>query len=186
MKGCRALTNEELELMYLKANPHYRALICFGVRTGFRIAEIISLQWKQLSNEMGEIGLSVEVCKRNVKGSTESRRVPLHQECAVYLKQYYESLHPLERRPSDSVFPRHHTVYRKGLKKLVKKAGIDESGGRVSTHSLRKTFCRKMYLQLDKDIFKLQKAMSHKSISSTSLYLSVDSAEIEEAIRRVK
>jgi integrase len=65
------------------------------------------------------------------------------------------------------------------LKKAFRAAGVE---GNTGTHSLRKTFCNKVYRALRNDLIATQAAMHHRSISSTIRYLSFDAAEVESAI----
>jgi len=51
---------------------------------------------------------------------------------------------------------------------------------------MRKTFALKVYLALDENIHKLQRAMGHRNLSSTSAYIGVDDEEIGNAIKNVK
>jgi site-specific recombinase XerD len=57
--------------------------------------------------------------------------------------------------------------------------------GKVSTHSLRKTFCDRVHTALGENIFKTQIAMGHNSPASTVHYLSFKQSEIDSAIMGV-
>ena len=67
------------------------------------------------------------------------------------------------------------------LNKLCKKLGIETSG----THLMRKTFADRVNKKLDRNIALVQKALGHKSINSTTSYLSFDQTEIDNAISKI-
>lgn len=183
--GCRPFSDEEIDQFLKNANTMDRAMFCLGIRTGFRISELISITWGQVVDETGSgIRDSVEVPKRSVKGKTSSRRVPIHpqaKECLdVWARQAFRA--GKEQR----VFPISRVTAWRHLKNVVIKAGINQTKGRLATHTLRKSFARKMYEGLDHDLFRLQKAMAHSSIQITVKYLQLDAEEIDDVIRKVK
>ena len=57
--------------------------------------------------------------------------------------------------------------------------------GVLATHSLRKTFAHRIYERLGKDLIKTQRALGHRSITSTVQYLSFREEEIDRAIRQI-
>lgn len=186
MRGCRSFTDEELQRLYGIATPMYRALISLGVRTGFRISELISIRWYQVINTDWTVRDTVEVFKRHTKGSTQSRRVPMHDETKRFVLEYLETIPVGDRNPHEKLFPGVYTTHFRKLKKLYTRASIREDMGTIATHTFRKSFADKMYKALDKDIFKLQMAMGHKSISSTARYLSANEEEIFDVMKKVK
>lgn len=182
--GCRALQDSEVFALYEIADNEYRCLISIGIRTGFRISEILSIQWIQVLNPDNSIRETVEVKKRYVKGATATRRVPLHDETKLFLKNYYESLDGLNKSHHTKLFKNHATTYHRGFKKLIRRIGIKEDAGTIAFHSFRKHFAAGMYQKLDKDIFALQKVMGHLSLSSTAHYVGVDEEKINNAFKK--
>lgn len=183
MAGCIPLTDPEIDSLLAASSPQDRALFCLGIRTGFRISELLSITWKQLIDDTGTPLKSVEVPRRMVKGKTASRRVPLHEQAKKYIIEWHCISKPKD--PSAKAFPMHRSTAHRKFKKALKAAGVDMSKGRLGTHALRKSFARKMYKALDNDLFKLQKVMGHSSVSITCKYLNVDQDELEEAIKGV-
>ena len=61
-------------------------------------------------------------------------------------------------------------------------AGV-ENDGRLGTHTLRKTWARKVYLNSGKDIMILKAALNHSDVSVTQKYLEADEDEVMAAIQ---
>ncbi len=66
---------------------------------------------------------------------------------------------------------------------VFERAGI-ENDGRLGTHSLRKTFARKVYQFSGNDLMVLKAALNHSEIATTEKYLEVDEAAVEAAIAK--
>lgn len=177
MKGCRAYSVDEYQTLLKVSDPRERCLISLGVRTGFRISELLSLNVEDV------LGEYIVLKKCNTKGKLEGRVVPKHPECIPYIERY------LAGRTSGPLFLNRYGERLKriaawqALCEMHTRASIRE---RVSTHSMRKTFCKNLYEKLDKNLLKLQLATGHKSIDSLVKYLAVDEGEIFDAIRKVK
>jgi integrase len=75
MAGCRALTDEEVQLVKRSFGGEFakrdEALFMLGVEAGFRISELISLRVKDVL-QYGAIRERVEVAKRHMKQAAES------------------------------------------------------------------------------------------------------------------
>ena len=55
--------------------------------------------------------------------------------------------------------------------------------GKLGTHAMRKAYAQKLWVKLDKDIVKLQHAMPHSALNSTTKYVcNFANEEINEAI----
>lgn len=65
------------------------------------------------------------------------------------------------------------------LKKAFTENGIYEN---VSTHSLRKTFCEKVYRSSGNDIVATQFVMGHKDPVTTLHYLAQNQEKLDEAV----
>lgn len=193
MLGCRALSPKEVQLISNELSLRNRCIFILGIRTGFRIRELLSLDIQDVLDERGNIRGTVKVYSRNVKGKTGSQAVPLHDDAKdairAYLKEFPGRANdPLFRSVKSGRFPGgmklEYTVYNKALKAACLRAEVD--GMRVSTHSQRKTFASNLYKALNGDVFKLQRAMRHSSVNSTAAYIEVNELEVMDAIKRVK
>jgi len=192
MKGCRPLTDQEVEdIMRSFAGPYAardKAIFTLGRYTGERISAILKLKVGDVV-QAGKLMDHVVYRRANRKGKTEGRIVALHPRAKEALTAWINQLAKGSILVADDyVFrsrkginrPVSRVQYHKVLKDAVEVNGLT---GKVATHSMRKTFADRMYNALDHDIYRLQKAMGHKNINSTGQYLSFNEAEIESAIR---
>ena len=187
MLGARSLSNEEIKTLINVLNVRDRCLFVLGIRTGFRINELLSLNVVDVFDGENVRG-SVKVTKSNMKGKVKSRVVPIHDEAKALILEY------MNRFPVRSLnFPLFRTnpvnrmkmcTFHKALKLACLSAGVNPSG--VSSHSMRKCYAASMFEALDQNIFKIQKAMGHASPQSTCSYLEVDYEEINNAIKNAK
>jgi len=175
MAGSRPLTKEEIgSIMDQLKNPRDRALVLVSAKTGYRISEILSIKVQDVV-QYGQIRDSITVTRANMKGKTCSRTVVLHQEA----KKALEEMGVLNMELGKLLFPIQRMQASRILKEATHRARI---GGKVSFHSLRKHFAKKVHDLFGKDIVKTQKALGHKSLSSTAHYLQFDQQEIDQAI----
>jgi integrase len=83
MKGCRPLTEAEVELMQASFGGTYgardRELFLLGVKSGFRISELPSLRLGDVWQH-GRLVDRVTVQRRHMKNKQESRTVLLHAD----------------------------------------------------------------------------------------------------------
>ncbi len=195
MKGCRPLSEEEIQraLQAFEGGSMLRdrALFLLGVRSGFRISELLSLRLRDVCPR-GRLGAPVServgVARRHMKKKIEGRAVLLHPEARAALEAWIEEM--ARRGPLAAetfVF-----LSRKGQKEAVsrvqayrilrgafEKAGVE---GPLGTHTMRKTFANRVHERLGRDLLKTQRALGHKNINSTVSYLSFQQDEIDEAI----
>ena len=68
---------------------------------------------------------------------------------------------------------------------IAEAAAVNELGGKVSTHSMRKSFAARVYDALDGDLLKTQKALGHASVNSTAQYLSFQQEEVDSAVMAI-
>lgn len=183
MSGCRALTPTEIQLVISKlANPRDRALFILGVKSGFRISELLSLQVKDVFNGLRVLDL-VRVTRRNTKGSITSRTVPLHAEARKALLEI--CLHrqgdlPLFQSRNGANQPISRFMAHKLLKDAYAAAGL--SGPGLACHTMRKSFAEKVYAGLQFDLLATSAALGHKDIRNTVRYLVPNKSKINAAI----
>lgn len=184
MKGCRSLTESEVEVLFTSLYTlRDKVLFLFGIKSGFRISELLSLRVKDVY-QYGRALDRVCVARRFMKKKVEGRAVLLHPE----VKDVMVSL--IERNslgPEDYLFQsakgQNKPITRGQARRIIRQACIaGQITGKVATHSMRKTFANKVYDRLGKDLVKTQRALGHKSVSSTVSYLSFREEEIDEAI----
>jgi integrase len=177
MIGSRPLQDKEIEIVLSNLkNLRDKALFLIGIKCGYRISEIISLRIENVM-QFDKVANQITVSRTNMKGKHSSRSVPLHPQAKTALEEYI--LNMGSYGPKTRLFPfarQHaHTI----LKNAFNTAKLE---GKVSSHSLRKTFCDRVHTALGENIFKTQQAMGHRSLSSTAHYLSFKEEEITKAM----
>ncbi len=191
MKGCRPLEELEVEAVLAAFDGPYadrdRALFLLGVKSGFRISELLSLRLLDVMRA-GRLLDRVAVARCNMKKKVEGRSVLLHPGAKEALGVWIEQLRTSGYMTSDTfVFQsrkgRNAAMSRvqayRVLQEAYERAGVE---GHTGTHSMRKTFANNVHEKLGRDILKTQKALGHKNINSTVSYLSFREEEIDEAI----
>jgi len=187
VKGCQPLSQTEISaIVDTLDNARDRALVILGIRTGFRVSELLSLRLGDVFNR-GAVVSAVSVARANMKKKVEGRTVPLHQEAKAALEAWCLCLISEGATAETYLFLSreggNRPISRVQAYRIIKAAaetnGID---GRIGTHSMRKTFANTVYDRLNGDLPKVQRAMGHKNINSTVSYLSFKQEEIDAAI----
>ena len=203
MKGCRPLTDAEVRLVTDTFGGRYaardRALFVLGVRSGFRVSELLSLKVGDVENH-GRISDRVGVARRNRKGKKEGHSVALHPEAREILAMWLSVMRTRaagrEVGPDTFLF-----ASRKGYNRPITRRqalwvlrgcfDANELAGPLGTHSMRKTFanrvdrlaCEKRQAGAMIDPLRVvQRALGHKNINSTLSYLSFREEDVEECI----
>ena len=194
MKGCRPLTNEEVDLVSRSFAGKYaardRALFLLGVKSGFRISELLSLRLGDVI-QAGQIVDRVAVQRRHMKKKIEGRTILLHPEAKEALVTWIEEL------KADGYTNAETFVFRskKGMNRPISRIHAwrilqevyetNEMTGKLGTHSMRKTFADRVYDNLGHDLVKTQRALGHRNVNSTVQYLSFREEEIDKAILEI-
>lgn len=194
MKGSRPLTEGEIKRVVKSFTGQYatrdRALFILGIKTGFRISEILSLRVKDVWNG-GEVVDRVTVQRRNMKKKIEGRTVLLNLEAKKALAAWVEELHEDGfSKPNTYLFQsrkgRNRPISPVQAYRILQKAfETNQMAGRLGTHAMRKTFAERIYQALKGDLVKTQRALGHKNINSTVSYLSFREEEIDQAIMTI-
>lgn len=192
MIGCRPLTRKEMKaLLKVVAEKRDKALIALGFCTGFRISGLLSLKIKDIMAPNGQFldfvtlpakhsknkkGLSLPLntdAKKTLKGlinHLQKRQLKLGLDTPLFVGRESQSK-PISRQRAWQI-----------LKELFAKAGIF---GQTGCHTLRKTFA-KLLKDSGATLEKIQKALGHKSITSTICYLSFDMEDVNRTILGIK
>jgi len=177
-------------------SPRDRALITLQWFSGFRIHEVLSLTLGSVSRG-GAVVEKIGISPRHMKGGYgRTRWVPVLPEMrralesliAWFAQRYV--LDPalplfLSREGDEVGHARSLSTEsaRRIFHRAFRAAGI-ENDGRLGTHTLRKTFARKVYEASGHDIMILKRALNHSDVSITQAYLEPDEDEVLEAIQR--
>jgi site-specific recombinase XerD len=191
MKGCRALSEVEVVEVAKSFGGVYaardKALFVLGVKSGFRISELLSLTIGDVYQH-GQWVDRVAVQRKHMKGKHQGRSVPLHSEAKAALAPWLMELQRLGAgTPDRYLFPS-----RKGVNRPLRRGQAwailhqayeaNELTGPLGTHTMRKTFATKVYEATGKDLRSTQHALGHKSPASTAAYLAVDEAAVDAVI----
>lgn len=180
MKGARPLDAEEVRKVSDKLSPRDRTLFVLGIKTGFRISELLSLRVSDVLRSDGSITQAVSVSRKNMKGKGSGRTVALHHDARVALEAWCKSC------PQDGYLfagPTGKPISRVQAWRLLNDA-YEAAGvqGKLGTHAMRKTFANRVYNKLGKDLPKTQNALGHKNMSSTVSYIAFTQSEVDDAI----
>ncbi len=171
----RSLTDSEINSIIAHMDSKRDiALFQLGIRTGYRISELLSLRIYDVYTN-GIVNDSVTVKRANMKGKTVSRTVPLHDKAKHALNEYITA----DMLKDQRLFNIGRVHAWRILKQATNQLGIK---GKVSTHSMRKSFAMGIYERTNKDIVDTQKALGHASLASTSHYLDVNRDTVDAAI----
>ena len=191
MKGCRPLSDAETVKLLRSFTGKYssrdRALFLLGIKSGFRISELLSLTLGDIV-QYGCLVDRVTVNRRNMKKKTEGRTVLLHPEAKKELAVWISILQAEGwKSPETWVFRSRRggdkPISRIQAWRILQRAYRENNmTGKLGTHSMRKTFANRIYDKLGQDLARTQRALGHKNINSTVSYLSFREEEIDEAI----
>lgn len=192
MAGMRKLTDNEYNRLeeYFKIHKQIRDLTIFSIQrwAGYRIKEVLSLKLSDLYAPDGDVKKRIYIKPRQMKGSKAPRIIPIHPRLHEILLEYRDDLKSKEK------FILKHSAFqsRKGHNKpittvqawRIMKEACNELGlyENVATHSLRKTFCTKVYKASGNDIVATQHLMGHKDPITTLHYLAQNQEKLDEAV----
>lgn len=176
MPGAKPLISTEVDLILSQlSTSRDRCLFLLGIYTGFRISELLSITVEDVV-QFGQVRATLSVKRKNMKGKKSSRSVKLHPLAKQSLETH---LSQITSNNCDRLFPFSRMTAHRILSRAFILAKIE---GRVSTHSMRKTFAWKVYNALGKDLVNTQRALGHQSVNSTISYLAADQGAIDHAI----
>ena len=189
MKGCRPLTDKEVARVaeHFLGRSRDRALFLLGVKTGFRISELLSLRVGDVAGPDGIVP-RITVRRRHMKRKIEGRTVLVHPKAKAALADWLDELHRAGHAEPEAPLFRSRGLFGRALTRVqahrILQAAFDRCGirGQTGTHCMRKTFAQNVHQALDGDLVKTQRALGHRNINSTVSYLSFAEEDIDEAI----
>jgi len=186
MSGCKSLSDTEISLVTSNLTSlRDKALFIVGLKTGFRISELLSLSLDDVYQD-NQVVAQVSVAKKSMKGKHKARTVILHPQAREALGEYCRilSLTNSGATPLFKSMKSNKAISRVQAHIILKEAmsGID---GRTGTHCMRKSFATRVHKALGNDVVKTSKALGHASITSTVNYLEVFQDEINKAITSI-
>lgn len=207
MIGCEPYTPEkEKELLEYFSKRRYSernvALLTFGIQTGFRISEILSLRRRDLVQN-GNIVDKVYMKRKNMKGGKSEKASGTHGRAMLIMPPTQKVLKVQVgwlddngyTEPDDYFFQTQRAgnchIDKNGFWRQLREAKIALGWtGKFGTHSMRKTFAARIYADLiDKgnaDALRiLQAGLGHENINNTIKYLSFKEDDLIEAMQSV-
>ncbi len=152
-----------------------KAMLELLYATGMRVSELIHLQLEDINLSLGYI-----TCQENGK----ERVIPINHASRQALEQYLENArdHLAKKTGTTSLFTNcsGYAMSRQGfwkmLKGYAKTAGIT---GDITPHTLRHSFAAHL-IQNGADIKSVQEMLGHSDISTTQVYLNLNSNKIRD------
>jgi integrase len=191
MKGCRALTDDEVILVTQSFGGRYaardKALFLLGLKTGFRISELLSLTVGDVWQH-GQFVARVAVQRRYMKGKGQGRSVPLHPEAKAALANWLMQMRTIREVMPETYLFLSHKGHNQPLRRaqawhiLHQAYEANELVGMIGCHGMRKSFGQKVYQRTGRDLRATQHAMGHLSPASTAAYLAVDEQAVDAII----
>jgi len=168
---------ESAELLNsVKTSRRDYAILTLFLNCGMRLAELISLNIRDINNEYVVI---------TGKGNKQ-RTIHLNKACRDALSDYITYERPTEglKDPNALFISRNKArISRRAVQNMVEKylklAGLDAK--HLSTHKLRHTAATLMHRYGHVDIRVLQEILGHENLGTTQIYTHVDSETIKEA-----
>jgi integrase len=191
MKGCRALTADEVARVSQAFWGTYAArdlaLLVLGIKTGFRIVELLSLRGGDVWQHSCFVDYGA-VQRRHMKQKRESRSVIVLPDAKAAMAAWLMELQRTgDVTPETMLFPSRKGLnrpLRPGQARHLLRQAYAACGltGPLSSHTMRKTFGQTVNEKSGRDLLKTQWAMGHKSPASTVAYLHIDDRDIDALI----
>jgi len=189
MKGARHLSKEEIQSLaqsfYGEYKVRNRSLFLLGLNIGTRISELLALNVGDVW-QYGKPADILELRKAITKGK-KTRQIPLNDQAREVITELirWKESQGEDLSPNAPFF-----TSRKGNKRLsrfqvhrILKESFQSSecSGRVSTHSLRKSFAKALLVS-GNNLRAIQVLLGHTSLATTEKYLAVSPDELTQAV----
>jgi integrase len=169
-----------------------KLLLVLGCGTGFRIQELASITVGHAWTG-SEVAREITLARRVLKGgagvhrrSIRSRRVPLSESVRAAIAEHLAVIGTgdpnrclLSSNRANAGGLDRGQAY-KALIRACEACGINAD--RISTHSCRKLFAKRMFLASGKSIWITSKLLGHRSVNTTAFYLEADSEELDRLV----
>lgn len=162
---------------YLKKdNPRNCLMFMFGIYTGLRISDILPLRVMDVYHKNG-----IRITEQKTQNK---RSVIFHKELKDYIDEYCKGKRSYDYliQSRQGYKPITRTQAYRILREVAERFGLDCIG----THTMRKTYGYHLYIQNNKDVVLVQKALQHSDPSITLHYIGVDQGEVYKATRNLR
>jgi site-specific recombinase XerD len=188
MKGARKFKDSEIAQIASSFSGRYavrdRTLFILGLSTGGRISELLSLRVKDVWQYFKPVD-TIYFQKSKTKGKRHGRGVPIKtaaQNAITELMQWYQGQGiKLSEETPFFLSQKGGEITRQHAHDILNKAfSIAKLQGKVSAHSLRKTYANKL-LQQGGNLYAVKEALGHASVQTTQDYLGISEEELRAA-----
>lgn len=185
---------------HLKSNHRYRDNMLFivGINFGLRVSDLRKLRFSNLINENLTFRDNFPIFEqktRNTRKRKKNRYITINNAVVEAVTLYLENTPGVSlsdymfRSVSNNGSSTNQPLTIKSIDRILK--GIAKElniSAKISTHTLRKTFCYHQMLMSHNDnrkLLLLQKMLNHSSPAQTLDYIGITSEEIEEAYKNL-
>lgn len=183
---------------YLIENGRYRDNMLFivGINFGLRVSDLRMLRFSNLINDNLTFKDSFAVFEqktRNTRKKKKNRYITINNAVVEAVTLYLENTPDVSmsdymfRSQSNRGGNQNSPLSTKSIDRILKGVANDLGlSAKMSTHSLRKTFCYHQMLMSHNDprkLMLLQKMLGHSSPAQTLDYIGITSEEIDEAYK---
>lgn len=161
--------NKAMQLIRTGENKNFGLLIIVGINTGLRYSDLVRITFKELRMDSFKI---IEL----KTGKTRLIKVNDNIKSAM---SYFDPEH----------YPEPHTAFKSQKGTVYSNKHVNRllqgyfNGDRISSHSLRKSFGRRVYNlngQSENALNSLSEVFNHRDIATTRKYLGIRQEEINE------
>lgn len=183
---------------YLISNKRYRDNMLFivGINFGLRVSDLRTLRFSDIINAnltfKDSFGI-LEKKTRNTRKRKKNRYITINRAVVEAVTLYLENTDGvclsdyMFRSESNRGKNKNEPLTSKSIDRILKGVANDlELNVKMSTHTLRKTFCYHQMLMSGNDnrkLLLLQKMLGHSSPAQTLDYIGITAEEIEDAYR---
>lgn len=162
----------------------YYILFMLGISTGYRTGDLLDLTVRDIKAAIKRKRLDIIEGKRRNNPNTKNkspRKAPLHKDMIKLLDGYI-----IGKKDYEFLFRsrngKNKALSVQQVSNTLKEAGEYFGLYDITGHSMRKTYAYNMYMDNNKDIVKVQRALGHYSVTDTVRYLGVGTEFTNEVL----
>lgn len=158
----------------------FALLVSIGTFTGLRISDILSLRWNDLLGE--------DILRIVEQKTKKERKITINPQLKENIDRIYKSQRGIDpdalmflNRWGTGAISKQYVNTK--LKKIAAKYRIAKDPTTIKSHSLRKSFGRRVFENNDnseKALILLSDILNHSNVKTTKLYLGIREQEIQD------
>ena len=158
----------------------FALLFAIGTFTGLRISDLLALKWNDLLDQD-----TLQVTEKKTK---KDRKISLNPQLKEIIARIYSKQNCIDpdgliflNRWGDGAITRQYVNSK--LKRIAVKYKIGKDPSAIKSHSLRKSFGRRVFENNDNSeraLILLSDILNHSSIKTTKIYLGIRDREIQD------